>query len=68
MADLFEPDADYTSAQKLAAVEREVGYRKRVFARRVADGRMKQSEADFQIAIFEAIAADYRAKVKEVTK
>lgn len=62
MADLFCPD-EFTHADKLASVEREIGFRKRVYARRVAENKMKQETADREIAIFEAIAADYRRAV-----
>jgi len=55
----------FTAAGKLAAVERELGYRRRVYPRRVADEKMTQSMADKQIAIFEAIAADYRAAAEK---
>lgn len=51
----------FTAAEKLKGVERELGYRRRVYARRVAAGQMTQQLADEQIAIFEAIADDYRA-------
>jgi hypothetical protein len=67
-ADLFEPEATYTSAQKLAAVEREIHFRRRVYDRRVAEGKMKRDKADFEIAIFEDIAKDYREKVRAVTR
>ena len=53
----------FTAQQKLDAVERELGFRRRVYERRVADGKMTQQLADRQIAVFEAIAADYQAKV-----
>lgn len=39
--------------------EREVKQRRRVYPRLIADGRMTQDFADRQIAIMEAIAADY---------
>lgn len=52
--------------QKLAAVEREIKYRWRVYAMRVKDGRMSQREMDFQIAVMIAIRDDYRAKVEAV--
>ena len=55
----------FTSAEKLAAVERELTYRRRVYARRVADEKMTQALADRQIALFEAIAADYRAAAEK---
>jgi hypothetical protein len=50
----------YTTTEKLKAVERELGFRRRVYASRVAEGRMKQTDADFQIGVFLAIADDYR--------
>lgn len=62
MADLFCGE-DFTPADKLKAVERELGYRRRVFPRRVEQQKMKQTDADREIAIFEAIAADYRGRI-----
>lgn len=52
----------FTAQQKLEAVERELGFRRRVYARRVEERKMTQQLADQQIAVFEAIAADYREK------
>lgn len=52
----------FSDDEKRAAAEREVKFRKRVYARRVAEGRMRQEQADREIALMEAIAADYRAK------
>jgi hypothetical protein len=49
----------FTNEEKRAAVVRELGYRKRVYERRVADGKMTRQLADAQIAVFEAILADY---------
>lgn len=63
MPDLFEPGETYTTTQKVKALEREIGQRRYVYPRRVADGKMKQVDADFQIAIFEDMAADYRKKL-----
>ena len=57
----------FTTTDKLAAIERELGYRRRVYANRVHTGRMTQALADRQIAIFEAIADDYREQVKRET-
>lgn len=51
----------FTATEKLQAVQREIGYRRRVYARRVDEGAMSQKLADDQIAIFEAIEADYAA-------
>jgi hypothetical protein len=49
----------FTAAEKKSAVERELSYRRRVYPRRIADGRMTQALADRQIAIFEQILEDY---------
>jgi hypothetical protein len=49
----------FTAQQKREAVDRELTYRRRVFARLVDAGKMKQSLMDQQIAIFEAIRDDY---------
>ena len=49
----------FTRKQKEAAAWRESKMRRRVYPRLVADGRMTQQSADRQIAIMEAIAADY---------
>lgn len=68
MPDLFEPDSAYTAAQKLKEVERELKFRRYVYPRRVAAEKMKQADADFQIAIFEAIEQDYRAKAREAAR
>lgn len=52
----------FTAEQKLRAVDRELGYRRRVFARRVAERKMTQRQMDDEIAVFEAIAEDYRGQ------
>jgi hypothetical protein len=49
-----------TAIQKHAEAKREVGMRRWAYSNRVADGKMKQEDADLQIAIMEAIAEDYR--------
>jgi hypothetical protein len=51
----------FSAQEKLDAVERELRFRRRVYPRRVDDGRMTKASADAQIALFEAIAEDYRA-------
>jgi hypothetical protein len=50
----------FTFEEKLEAVQRELGYRKRVYARRVVDKQMTQALADRQIKLFEEIEADYQ--------
>ena len=49
----------FTREQKRKGVERELGYRRRVYANRVTEGKMRQEQADHEIALFEAILADY---------
>lgn len=49
----------HTAADKKKAVERELTFRRRVYPRWIADGRMSQKLADEQIAIFEEIRDDY---------
>jgi hypothetical protein len=49
----------FSLEQKLAAVVRETSFRRRVYARRVAEGKMTQKLADEQIAVMVEIAADY---------
>ena len=52
----------FTTEEKLKCAEREVGFRKRVYERRVADGRMSRQKADDEISAMQAIADDYRQK------
>jgi hypothetical protein len=49
----------FTAKQKLEALQRELGYRRRVYERRVEAGQMTRKEADYQLDIFEAIRDDY---------
>lgn len=50
----------FTARQKQQAITRELGFRRRVYAVRVAEGKMKEEQARYQIRIFEAIEADYQ--------
>lgn len=52
----------FTDQQKREAADRELKFRRRVYARRVAEGKMKQEQADREIAVMAEIAEDYRAK------
>jgi len=54
----------YSTREKLKALERELAYRRRVYPRLVASGRMSQREADEQVSVFEAIAKDYRDQIE----
>lgn len=49
----------FTYAEKRAAIERELRYRRTYYPRRVAERKMSQEQADEQIAVLEAISADY---------
>jgi hypothetical protein len=44
---------------KLACVQRELALRRAVYGKRVLQGKMKQAEADREIAVMEAIVRDY---------
>jgi hypothetical protein len=52
---------EITNKDKAECAEREVKQRRYVYPRRVGEGKMTQALADRQIAIMEAIAADYRS-------
>jgi hypothetical protein len=53
-----------TDIDKLACLERELAMRRSLYPKWVASGRMPQTRADREIDVMEAIAADYREKVK----
>ena len=53
-------DRTFTTAEKLAELKREIAFRRRVYGRMVESGAMKEADAEFRIAVMEAIAADYR--------
>lgn len=48
-----------TAKEKFETAKREVAYRRRVYARLIANGRMTQQKADREIAVMQAIADDY---------
>ena len=54
----------FTAAQKKKGVERELRYRRRVYPRMVAVGKLSQATADEFIAMFEDIQRDYSAAVE----
>ena len=49
----------HSAREKLTALHREVAFRRRVYDRRVGEGKMSRKMADYEIGIFEDIAADY---------
>lgn len=52
--------ADYTDEEKLQELNRELGWRRKVFPKRVAEGKLTLADAARQIDIMKAIAEDYR--------
>jgi hypothetical protein len=50
------------TGEKLACLARELVLRRNTYRKLVAAGRMKQENADREIAIIEAIIADYEEK------
>lgn len=49
----------WSARDKMRCAQREAGYRRFVYAKRVAAGKMLQSKADEEIALMDEIAADY---------
>ena len=58
-------DDSITTMDKLRCALREIGYRKHVYKRRVADGWMTEAQAKREIALMVAIAEDYRAQATQ---
>lgn len=50
----------FTKREKFEAIEREIKMRVQVYARRVAEGKMKGATMEREIAVMEAILEDYR--------
>ena len=57
----------YSALEKRRAIEREIAIRKRVYPNRVLTGRMKQAQADRELALMEDIRADY-ARLEEAER
>lgn len=55
----------FTARQKMQAAQREVGYRRWVYEKRVAAGKMTQAKADEEIALMDEIARDYGEIAKQ---
>ncbi|WP_338822137.1 hypothetical protein WDM22_38625 [Bradyrhizobium septentrionale] len=49
-----------TAMEKLRCVERELGYRRRVYTRLVERGKMSEPQRHQEIKLMEAILEDYR--------
>ena len=50
-----------TLEDQIACIERELGYRRSVYARRVADQKMSQALSDREISRMEAVLATLKA-------
>lgn len=50
----------FTAAEKLAEIKRELVFRRRVYGRMVEVGSMKVADAEYRIAVMEAIVRDYQ--------
>jgi len=50
----------FTTEEKLAAIKREIRFRRKVYPRLIDKHRITQQFADQQLRIFEAIAQDLR--------
>ena len=53
------------AVEKLKAIEREIAMRRMVYPRRVSENKMTQRQADYQLAVMEAIRDDYMKLAKE---
>jgi len=51
----------FTAREKMRAAQREAGYRRFVYPKRIDAGKMTQAKADEEIALMDEIAADYGA-------
>lgn len=55
---------DFTAEQKRACLKRELGMRRRVYPRWCDTGKMTRRDMDHEIAVMEAILADYPEAVE----
>lgn len=49
----------FTAREKMRAAQREAGFRRFVYPKRVAAGKMNQTKADEEIALMDEIAAHF---------
>ena len=62
MADLERMQRLVDLAKQIACIEREIGFRGRVYPRWVASGKMKQEKADYEIAAMRAVLETLKAE------
>ena len=53
---------DFTKDEKIAALDREIALRQRVYPRLIRQGRMLESDADREIMLMTAIRDDYSSR------
>jgi hypothetical protein len=53
-------------ASKIKCLARELKMREALYPKRVAEGRMHKSTADYEIEVMRAILKDYQDKAKEL--
>lgn len=54
----------FSDREKLAAIERELRYRRGVYPRLIRSGKMTEEQAIVQVDLFESIADDYRERIR----
>lgn len=54
-------ESRFTNREKMQCAQREAGFRRYVYEKRVAAGKMSRTKADNEIALMEEIASDYGA-------
>lgn len=57
MDKLIDEGKSVSLARQIKCVQREVGFRERVYPRRIARGSMKQAQADEETAVMRAVLA-----------
>jgi hypothetical protein len=54
---------DFSDADKLKSLKRELALRERVYPKRVADGKMTHQQAQHELEIMRVIVADYEERM-----
>lgn len=62
---VFEHKPQFSAREKMQAAQRECGYRRFVYPKRIDAGKMKPEQASREIAIMDEIAHDYGVLAKK---
>lgn len=62
------PATQVPTAAKVRELERELGLRRNYYPRAIANGNLKQQDADYRIEVLESILADYRERLRQDQK